>query len=259
MRSEMRAISGAMAGLVIVTLLNACSGDDEETKFQTGTANKQAATVTTQSTIGAVQTLVKPSSGGQSAGQASANLLASAAQAAQNAVQPAVLAATSGLTIAGVDPIMVLEPQDNSSAAGVCTCTDTSCTFQGCTIGQVTMDGTYSWGGGHVEARGLKYTIKALTPGLTADIVINVDCNLTATPTSLDGSLRSTGQTSTGVGGASYTSDWDTTLTFNDVTFPESGGRATGGSVHVDGKVTVGIAGNVQPYAAAYDITFASN
>lgn len=255
----MNAFRWAVTGLTIVTLLGACGGDDEEgPKPQSGTPNQQAASTTTDTTIGAVRTVVSAPSGGQQVGQTSALQLASAAQSAQSAITAPTGAAQSGLSLAGLDPL-TLGPQADPPGTGGCTCTETSCTFQACTIGQVTIDGSYSWGGGRLECKGLKYTIKSASPGFTSDVVVTLDCDITATKTSIDGSLRSQGKTATGVGDASYTSEWDTSLQFENVTFPESGGKATAGSVHVSGTVTVGVAGHVQSYTGAYDVTFPAN
>lgn len=256
----MNAFRWAVTGLTIVSLLGACGGDDEEEapEHASGTPNQQAASATTEATIGAVRSVVSGSTGGQQhMGHASALQLATAAQSAQNAIQPPMGVAQSGLSLAELAPLTIVPQADPVS--GGCTCTETGCTFQACTIGQVTIDGSYSWGGGHLECKSIKYTIKSATPGFTSDVVVTLDCDITATKTSLVGSLRSQGKTSAGIGDASYTTEWDTSMEFVNVTFPESGGKATAGSVKVNGTVSVSTPGYAQTFAGAYEVTFPAN
>lgn len=241
-----------------------CGGDDEGDALpgEPGTPNKQAAASTTQAAITALQTAIKPASGGQSPGQQSANQLSSAAQATQNIVQPGEGAAPQGLAPMGLD--FSLSPLDEGDGAagtsGTCTCTESSCTFQACKMGGLTIDGAYSWGGGHIKCDALKYTFNsAATPGASVAMTIDLACDLTVTETSLDGMFHSKGHTSSSYGGYAVESDWDSKIEFKAVTFPSGGGAATGGTEHIEGTTTSTVNGQAKTYSAAFDVSFPAN
>lgn len=248
--------SWSVMTVVGLAVLAGCGGDEEEKPAgNLGTPNKQAATSAAQTTITSVQTAIKPNASGNP-GQSSANQLAGAAQAAQNVVTPAAGTAAQALfpleVQTGLRPLA--EPMPGSS--GKCECTATSCTFAACTMGSVTIDGTYAWGGGKVQCTGLKYTIKSAAGGFGAEVKIDLSCDLTVTATQIDGSFRSKGSTTSNVAGNAYQSDWDTSIDFKGVTFPSGGGAPTGGSQHVEGSITTSIAGAAQTYVASFDVTY---
>ena len=258
--------SFAFAGLSSLLLVAGCgSSDDSKPAAAEGTPNKSGASSATTSTITAVQTAIKPSAGGApgDSGQASANQLASAAQATQNLVTPSAGGAGAkslpGLELIG-DLLHPLAPP--AGQTGTCTCTADSCTFAACSNGSVTMDGTYSFGSGKIKATGLKYTINVggagASAGVTADVVITIDADITATATSINGSFHSAGSTNTSAGGQTY-STWDSTLEFKNVTFPSGGGAATGGSEHVSATTNVTAGGASQAYQSNFDVTFPAN
>lgn len=249
----------ALVGLSSLLLAVGCgSSDDDKPAAAEGTPNKQGASSATTSTITAVQTAIKPSAGGAAgdAGQSSANQLASAAQATQGLVTPAAGTAAKSFAIPGLELADFLRPL--AGQTGTCTCTADSCTFAACSNGSVTIDGTYSFGGGKIKATGLKYTIDVAT-GLTAKLVITVDADITATATSINGSFHSAGSTDGMAGGQTFSSAWDSTLEFKNVTFPSGGGAATGGSSHVSSTTTVTAGGATQAYQGSFDVTFPAN
>ena len=248
--------SFALIGLSSLLLVAGCgSSDDDKPAAAEGTPNKQGASSATTATISAVQTAIKPSAGGANAGQDSANQLSSAAQATQGLVTPS--AGTAAKSFPGLELADFLRPlADPAGQTGTCTCTADSCTFAACSNGALTIDGTYSFGGGKIKATGLKYTIKLASGAAAADVVINVDADITATATSIDGSFRSAGTSTTSAGGQTYTSAWDSKLEFKAVTFGASGGAATGGSEHVSSTTTVTAGGATQAYQANFDVTF---
>jgi hypothetical protein len=250
--------SFAFIGLSSLLLVAGCgSSDDDKPAAAEGTPNKQGASSATATTITAVQTAIKPSSGGAAgdAGQNSANQLANAAQATQSLVTPA--AGTAAKSIPGLELAGFLHPLGPAAGqTGTCTCTADSCTFAACSNGSVTIDGTYSFGGGHIKATALKYTIKVASAVTNADVVITVDADITATATSINGSFHSAGSTTAMAGGQSYSSSWDSTLDFKNVTFASGGGAPAGGSEHVSSTTNVTAGGASQAYQASFDVTF---
>jgi hypothetical protein len=253
--------SFAFVGLSSLVLVVGCgSSDDSKPAAAEGTPNKQGASTATASTITAVQTAIKPAPAGGAAGdsgQASANQLANAAQATQNLVTPAAGAAAKSLDGLGLVADL-LHPLAPTGQTGTCTCTADSCTFAACSNGSVTIDGTYSFGGGHIKATGLKYTVNVASGVTNAAVVITIDADITATATSINGSFHSAGSTTAMAGGQSYSSTWDSTLDFKNVTFPSGGGAPTGGSEHVAATTNVTAGGASQAYQSSFDVTFPS-
>lgn len=134
-----------------------------------------------------------------------------------------------------------------------------SCTFAACAFGGVTIDGTYAFGGGHIKTTDLKYTITLANGAVAADVVINVQADITVTATSINGTFHTSGSTTASASGQSYSSTWDSTLDFKNVTFASGGGAATGGSEHVSSTTNVTSGGASQAYAGDFDVTFPSN
>jgi hypothetical protein len=255
--------------LGMAVLVVAC-GDDEEEKpaAQPAAVNKQLAAQTAQSTIAAVGSISDSSAGGSSASS-----LSSVAQASQNlltaqAPGTSTKSVASALNIGGE-----IHPLDLNGPG--CTCTETSCTFSNCSAGssggsQFTIDGSYSWGGGHIECKNLKYTFGASGAGASsggvgfnAKVNVTLNCDMTVTATSLKGYMQSAGSSTTEIAGGgqaqgTYSSNWDVKTTFNDVAFGDNK-QPTGGSIHVEGTTSVTAAGQSQTFAGSADVTFPVN
>jgi hypothetical protein len=255
----------------VVVMLTACGDDDDKPAAQPATVNKQAAASNAQSTIAALSQTVSASG---DIGPSSAGLLSSVAQSSQS-----LLTAQGGAT--GTRSLASALFLDDGSLhtltdpAPGCTCTATGCTFTNCSpasgstaSGQYsfTIDGSYSWGGGHIECKDLTYTFNAngvgASVGYSTNLVVTLNCDLTITSTLIKGTLRSAGSSSTNIAGqntqGAYSSTWDVTTTYNDVTF-DTTHRPTGGSLHVQGTTSVNVAGQSQSYAGSADVTFPVN
>ena len=115
--------------------------------------------------------------------------------------------------------------------------TSGSCTFSGCTL-----EGSgYSWG---IEGS-ISWTASTLDCdlGYTGDLqgltwTVNINCDLDYTATSLDGTVTSDGSYTGAVSGQNIDLTWDSSVTYNAVTFPEAGSCPSSGSVDVDASVT---------------------
>ena len=245
------------AGFVSALAIACGSSDDGGSSGQQGTPNKAAATQTTQSTITAVQTAFKGTPG-SNAGYTSASQLQGAAGQTQQMVTPAAQGGTATQSFLPIDLSSIHTNANPPGTTGTCDCTDTQCTFQGCKTASVTIDGTYAWGGGKIKCTGLKYTVNTAAGGYTADYTVMLDCDMTVTATTLDGTFHSVGSTTASANGNSYQSSWDSTLTFKGVTYPSGGGAPTAGSAHVKASVTAAANGQGTPqtYNADYDVTF---
>ncbi|MBS2017110.1 MAG: hypothetical protein JST00_29760 [Deltaproteobacteria bacterium] len=233
-----------------VALITACgSSEPEQPAAQAGTPNQQGASQTSTSTISSLQVGAKQGATGAD-GQGSAQQLQSVASAMQNLVTPQqgnTGAAQQGLT---------LFPMENLT--GVCNCTATSCTFEGCGNGTTfKMDGSYSWGGGAIKAA-LKYTVNSASAGANAQIVMQLDADVKITETTIDGTVSSKGTTNSSFGGFSATSSWDASMTYTGVTFPKGGGAPTAGKASVKAtQTTAGVGGaSGATYAADFEINF---
>lgn len=249
------------AGLAGSAVLVGCGSSDSGSSSgggQQGTPNKQAATQTTQSTIGAVQSALKPgTAGGTSPGFTSANQLSGAASQTQQIVTPAAQGSSTGKDFVPVDLSSIHTNANPPGTTGGCDCAETSCTFTACKTGAITIDGSYSWGGGHLVCTGLKYTFGGAAGGYNADVTTTLDCDMTATTTSLDGTFHTKGSTSVTSGGGTYATTWDTKITFKKLAFAATGGAPTGGSEHVTGSVTSSASGGgPTTYNADFDVTF---
>ncbi|MBX3231154.1 MAG: hypothetical protein KIT84_37460 [Labilithrix sp.] len=254
--------------LLLGVFATGCDSEDPEPEAppaQPAQVNEQIAASMAQSTIGAL-------SASAGAGGSSAASLAAVAQSSQGLLQssspgaPGTRSVASALDVAG--GAVGLRDLDGPG----CTCTATECNFVRCSPlsastssggYEFTIDGYYSWADGHVVCRDLKYTFSASgasTGGLSASNVdVTLSCDLTVTSSSIDGFIRSAGATSTSIAGQStqfaYSSSWDVTTTFDDVTFGAS--RApTGGSMHVEGTTSVTYGDQTTRSAGKADVTF---
>lgn len=260
-------IRGWLAWMSVAMMVGACGGDDESDgpPAQPASVNKELAAASAQSTISALSSI----SGAD--GASSASVLAGVAQSSQNLLQAQPGGATtqsvaSKLSVEGaVGPL-------NMSGEG-CTCTETSCTFKGCSPSagsssqfSFTIDGSYSWGGGRVQCKDLKYTFggsnvgsPGASVGVSTKVAVTLNCDLTVTSTSIKGFTHSVGSSSTEVAGqntqGAYSSTWDVKTTFKDVTFGDSR-KPTGGSIDVEGTTTVTAAGQSQVFAGSAEVTF---
>jgi len=239
--------------------LTACSSDDTSTAdagppAQNGTVNTQAAKGSTTSYVGGVSVAVN-----QNQGMGSLQQLVAGAQGAQGIVTPSVGAAsTKTRTITLADMVGQV-----SQAITSCNdaCKGTVCEFKGCgsdEAGTLTITGTLSWTGGNLKCVGLTYDIDQSSVGGTKT-TISLECDVTATATSLKGTIKSKGSTSAaaflkdaGVPGGSGVGDvsWSSDTTFVDVTY--ANGKPTGGKVQV--TATTSTAG--QSYSGSAEVTF---
>ena len=223
----------ALGALLTMT---AC-GDDDDDAGQAATVYKSAATGQTTSTIMAVRAAMP----GQ--GLAVSNNLQSAASQSQGILTP------QG---AGSTPAAIGDLATRTWATGSCdgACTDSACTFANCSddTGQVTINGSIAFGNGKLTAKDLTYTFTA------QNIVTTLNCDLTYTDTSIDGTLSSTGSVDLSKygQGASGSYTWDSEVTYKQVTFSASSPGPTGGSIEVSASSTYG----GQKYAGSDTITF---
>jgi hypothetical protein len=242
-------------------LVLACGGDDEEEEQkpagQPGTTNEQGAVAATQGTIQAVSSLT--GSDAANSGTSSANLLGSAAQQTQSIVQPAAGGQGQSQTqsLGELVNLNGFRPQNTPPGySGTCECTETSCTFTACKGPNISIDGTYSWGGGKLVAKGLKYTLTGIGGGASVDATWTLDCDMAITATSIDGTFATTGTTKSTAGNYTVEASWDNKLTFKQVTFPAGGGAPTGGSEHVVGSYSIIVNGQPQVYSGDFEVKF---
>lgn len=211
----------------------ACSSSDSAAPAaKAGTVNPQAAKSTATQAVQASVTAVKSNDGQASAGQFMA-----AAMSAQGIITPSYGA------------MLQSEHLESSLAAGTCDCTGTTCTFTDCVQGgTTTMNGTMSWGSGHVTCD-LTYKTTQTYP-----LQMTTKCDLTVSDTSIAGTLTSSGTVDlSGVSGgaAQGAYSWSSDTTFTAVTYASSG-QPTGGSVTINASYE--IAG--QAYAGSATVTF---
>ncbi|MFO0735457.1 MAG: hypothetical protein U0270_06245 [Labilithrix sp.] len=245
-----------------VALTVVACGDDEADKPapEIATVDNAAAKSSATATITALASTVNGSENGASVGALSA-----AAQSSQSllSAQPAAgtRSVAQGLGL-DTESIHVLDIGDPG-----CSCTATSCTFNACSFGATnnngsvsfTIDGSYSWGGGHVVCSDLKYTFSGNNLGggtLSTNTVVTLNCDLTVTDSSIDGFVQSSGSTSTNLGQNAYSSTWDVRSTYHRVTFDRTTHQATGGSLTVNGTATTTAGGQTRQYAGSGEVTF---
>lgn len=246
----------ALFATPVCLALAACSSDDTSAADagQNGTVNTQGAKGSSTTLVGGVSVAVN-----QNQGMASLQQLVAGAQQAQGIVTPGA-AAQTGTTTKNVtlsDAILVGQV---SQAITSCNdaCKGTVCEFKGCgtdEAGTVVINGTLSWTAGNVKCVGLTYDIDQSSVG-GAKTKITLDCDVTATATSLKGKIKSTGTTSAaallkdaGVGSIGDIS-WSSDTTFVDVTY--ASGKPTGGKVQVTASTTT--AG--QTYTGSAEVSF---
>jgi hypothetical protein len=240
----------------------ACSATATTPGPQAGTVNTKSAVSTTQGTIGAVVQVAAPSSGAQPEGLASAQALQLAAQAAGNIITPGALTTSAFPTVGDLRPL-TLRPADTGTT-GTCDCTSTGCTFKACSTGAVTMDGAYSWGGGHVVCQGLTYAVQTAGIGVAGQETITLECDMAVTATTLSGTFHSKGTSGGTLAGYTSTTAWDTTLTYASVTFASGSSSPTAGSAHVEGTYSLTITesnksnGTPQTWKGSTDVSFPS-
>jgi len=197
-----------------------------------GTVNQQQATTATTQSISALEQAISTNNG-----EASAQSLLGASLSNSTLVQPAAAALQNGTGVIS-----------SAQTTGTCDCNETSCTFTNCSYGYSgsswTMNGTMSWTATTIlcdmtyagDFQGQSYTM-------------DLDCNITMTDTSIDGTLNSTGSydnTQFGISGS-----WSTDSTYNNVTFNNSS-CPTSGSIDIDASQTA--AG--QSYSYSGTVTF---
>lgn len=255
----------ALVWMTMAMSVVACGDDEEDAKdnSQPATVNKQAATATAQSTIAALSATTT----GGDVGISSATSLSSVAQSSQSLLTPQAPGASTKSFASALKIEEVIGTLDESSPG--CNCTATSCTFSNCKpssgSSQFTIDGSYSWGGGHVECKSLKYVFgtdgAGPSVGFSTKVEVTLNCDLTISATTIKGYLQSAGSSSTEVAGQStagaYSSSWDIKTTYNDVTF--SNGQPTGGSMKVEGTTTTSAAGQQQAFSGSAEISFPAN
>lgn len=240
----------------------ACGDDDDDSKpaAQTATVDQGQAKANAQATISALSATLNGGENGASVGA-----LSGAAQSSQGLLsyQPGAAGTRSvaqglNLETGGVHPLDIGDPG--------CSCTGTSCTFSSCSFGSASttfkIDGSYSWGGGHVVCNNLKYTFESTNDvassgaaGYATNMVVTLNCDLTVTETSINGYIQSAGNTSSSLGGQTYATTWDIRSTYNNVTFNASH-QATGGSLAVNGTASVSAGGQTYNYAGSGEVTF---
>jgi hypothetical protein len=233
------------------TAISGCGDDSSEDDGEDGGTQQGQGTVNEAATSAMVTTSITALSSATSGdGPGAALALASVGTAAWTVVTP-----SNGQTQS--------IPQSDSpfglarSAACEEQCTiegegeSGSCTFSGCSI-----EGSgYAWG---IEGT-FSWTPTTIVADLayTGDFqgfvwTINVDADLTYTSTSIDGTVTSDGDYSGNASGQEFAVSWESSVTYNDVVFPEGGGCPTSGSVDVDASVTA----NGTGYEGSGSVTF---
>ena len=254
-----------LSGLAAAILATACSSSDSggstpaTQSTQPGQVNTPVAKQAAAQTITAVTSLQSSNDG-----KSGVSSLEGAAAQAQGIISPAT--GSGGLPAALLGATIGTARQALGTDAGcVCdetakTCTYTNCSPNGAT--NFTVNGKMSWGNGKVVATNLVYDVSQ-TGGIDS-IHITLDCDLTVSATSIDGTMHTTGNTafetgdagSSGIGQVTYA--WDTSIKYDAVTY--ANGAATGGSLDVTGSYTIsyGASGILpdQTYSGTASVTF---
>lgn len=153
--------------------------------------------------------------------------------------------------VLGLLPTHFPKPDVLSATRGTAECSATMCTFTGygddSPTSGFTLDGTIKVTG-ETYVYDLVYDVNSAGTKLRWQI----DSNLTATATSLDGNLHNTAETV----GEGFAVNWDVNVDFNDVVL--DGARCpTAGSIHGETEYTVSAAGTSgQGYSAQGTVTF---
>jgi len=226
---------GAVA-LLSLTMF-ACGDDEEEPPPEQaqGTVNEA---LVTQSANNAFKSTGKLATGGS--GETAAFELMAVGQSAMGFATPA--AAGGGQAAQSIGSI-----QQALGGAG-CECAANSCTFTDCGGDSgYTINGSIEWTETSLKC---DYTVGGAASGTT--LAYNIFCDLTYGTTSLDGTLSTKGSITVDANGQSIATEFDTSMTFNDVTY--SAGGPTGGSLDVKTSVTA----NGQSYGASASIDFSN-
>jgi hypothetical protein len=266
-------IGGWLGFVFLGALTAACGSDDDKPAAQPASVNKQLAVANTQDTITALSASLASASA--DVGPAIATSLAVVAEGSQRLLQAQGGSATTQSTASALTGEPTIHPLDLGGPG--CTCTANDCTFTNCSFASgdedgsqfsFAIDGSYSWGNGHVRCDHLKYTFDGSSAGgegatgYTTNVVVTLDCDMTISATSLKGFLQSAGSTTASIAGQStqgtYSSNWDVKTTYNDVTF-DSTHEPTGGSIHVEGTTSVSVGSQTQSFAGSADVTFPAN
>ncbi|HVH41477.1 MAG TPA: hypothetical protein VM925_04010, partial [Labilithrix sp.] len=204
----------------MTVLMVGCGDDEEDTPpAQPAEVNKQVAASTAQSTILALSATTS----GTNAGASSVSSLASVAQSSQSLLQAQPGGATTQSIASAFTVADGIAPRDFDAPG--CSCTETSCTFTNCSPNSgsqysFTIDGTYSWAGGHVKCENLKYTFGGSNAGgagtnigISTKVAVTLNCDITITASSIKGFVQSAGSSSTEIAGrdtqGTYSSTWD--------------------------------------------------
>jgi hypothetical protein len=267
-----------VAVVALLMLVTACGDEEDDAEPTASKPNPQSAALATQQTVMAVSSLTGPGATGPNAamlGLSAVNVLGGVGEQTQNMVQPDFgfgndddeATDSKKASIGALVHLSSVRPLTTPPGyTGTCECTETSCTFTACKgqNQQLTLDGTYSWGGGKLKATGLKFTMSsANTAGetsITTDATWTIDCDMTISPTAIDGTFRTNGSSKQAVtrqGGPNQNVDasWNTTLTFKQVAFVANT-APTGGSTHVSSTVNATVNGSAYKYGGDFDVTF---
>jgi hypothetical protein len=197
-------------------------GDDEETKQEpagnAGTVNEatvqQAATTAFQATEQAISTMD---------GQAAAFTMLSVGTSALSMITPG-----------GGSAPMSTGTAQSALGEGTCDCTANSCNFSDCgDAAGFTITGTIAWTDTTLDC---DYTVAGLQGGYNYSF--SIFCDLDYTATSLDGTIETSGDYQIDAQGTMQSFSWDSSLTFNGVTY--ASGQPTGGSIDVTASVNLG-------------------
>jgi hypothetical protein len=204
-------ITSGLVGFVAVLSIAACGGDDDE-----GSGNVTANTASASSAVTGVGSFTDSIRGAD--GAAAGGAVYALGASAQGIL---TYDASSARQVGGV-----------RAATGTCECTESGCTFEACGDSTWTIDGT-------IGISGDTYTIDL-------DLAINAggqawdwayDGEITATDTSIDGSLSGDGggTFSNPQDGSEITLDWSWSVDYNEIELDASS-CAVGGSLdaHVD-------------------------
>lgn len=213
--------------VALVALNTGCGSDkDPEPQGQAATVNQAAAKQNAQSAIAAALAAKQ----GQGASSVSSFVgLGSGAFSLLTPSAPGQGAQTTALLTA---PVGAFAPDE----VGV-SCTDTSCTFDHyAPAGAYTVDGSMSWGGGHLVA---DLTVSMSQNGMSFEFETTAD--LEVTDSSLDGTVTSKGRVVVPQAqqyGSSGEVSWDSSVEYDELTF--ANGQPTGGSMSVHASMQSG-------------------
>jgi hypothetical protein len=225
-----------LLGSVCVLALVGCGEDEEENPppaNDPAEVNPAVAQAATQSMTGAIQLAQSGD------GMAAAFALTAVGTSAFSMVTPTGQSAPQSATVDG--------SAQQALTTGVCECTETSCTFDGCGDdgSPFTISGSISW-----TATSLQCDLSFGGSSAGGDYTFDQECDLSFSETSLDGTFRSVGNFNLSASGQSVTTDWESDLEYHSVTL--SNGCPTGGSV----DVTATVSASGQTYSGSGSVSF---